>query len=307
LSSRGPIFQEYYVMPGGEAGAIWRHSPGHRKPLHFHGHLELLVIKRGHATERIGNRIHVLRAGQLVWHLPTIAHEMLSASSDLDMRVIHAEPDLASAICREQRAGNPLGAGARRGVAERYPPQAAFSAWVRDLGWLIAGHPVVELRRADLDALLEDCDSTFDDIAPKTDQSPRLSRLLQNAWRASVSNNDDTQGSSLSELASCLMLEDTTLDRPALSRLLDVSEGHLSHTFQKELGTGFVVQRARVRVSRFVDHVERQGQNLLEAALSAGFGSYSQLYRTFYALVGMKPASYLLHGGRAARSALKRS
>jgi AraC-like DNA-binding protein len=295
-------------MPGVETGAIWRHSPAHRKPFHFHGHLELLLIKRGHAIERIGNRTHAVHARQLVWHLPSIPHEMLFASSDLDMRVVHAEPDLAAAMCQAERASNPLRSRASRGTTSTDPSAAAsLSDWVRDLGWLAAAQPVVELRQADVDLLLEDCDSTFNDEPPQSDEVPRLRRLLQNAWRATLRNRDDAQSSSLAELASCLLLEDTTLDRPAVCRMLDVSEGHLSRTFQRELGTSFVAQRARVRVSRFVDHVERQGQNLLDAALSAGFGSYSQLHRTFSELVGMNPASYLLHGGRDARAALIRT
>jgi AraC-like DNA-binding protein len=282
-------------MPGVRSGAIWRHSPAQGKPHHFHGHLELLLVKRGHAIERIGNKTHTVHAGQLVWHLPAVPHEMLAASTDLDMRVVHAEPDLASALYGQKY-------GALKG-----PPEARLSGWVKDLGWLAAGNPVVELRRADLELLLEDCESTFDDVQPTRDERPRISRLLGNAWRASLANRHVAEPSSLAELASCLLIEDTTLDRPTLCHLLDVSEGYLSRTFQKELGTSFVTQRARVRVSSFVDQVEHGGQNLLEAALAAGFGSYSQLHRTFSDLVGMSPAAYLLRGGRAVRAGLTRS
>jgi AraC-like DNA-binding protein len=295
VSSAEPLFQEYYLMPGVQSGAIWRHSSAERKPFHFHGHLEFLLVTRGHAVERIGNRTHPIHAGQLVWHLPSIPHEMSFASADLDMRVVHAEPDLAGAMCGKKR-GAPSGA-----------LDASLSSWVKDLGWLAAGDPVVELRRADVDRLLEDCDSTFDDLAPITDEGPRLSRLLQNAWGASLSNRHATPPSSLSELASCLLIEDPALDRSAICKMLDVSEGYLSRTFQAELGTSFVHQRARVRVSRFVDQVERGGQNLLEAALAAGFGSYSQLHRTFSELVAMSPVAYLRQGGRAARASLTRT
>lgn len=278
-------------MPGVTSGAIWRHSAAHQKPLHFHGHLELLVVLRGYAVERIGTRTHAVHAGHLVWHLPTIAHEMLFASADLDMRVVHAEPDLASAICSPEhhRAGDSL------------------SAWVQHLAWLAAGNPVVELSRADLDRLLEDCDSTFDDTAPLGNEASRLGRILTNAWGASLANRHATEPSSLAELASCLLLNDPTLDRPQVSRLLQVSDGYLSRAFQRDLGTSFVVQRARVRVSRFVDEVERGAQNMLQAALAAGFGSYSQLHRTFSEFVGMSPRAYLFHGGRAARAAITRT
>jgi AraC-like DNA-binding protein len=289
-------------MPGVESGAVWRYSPEHRKPLHFHGHLELLLVKRGWAVERIGHRTHTVHAGQLIWHLPAVPHELVLASPDVDLRVLHAEPDLANAMCRERRARGRDWAGRGRGS----PAGAAFSDWVRDLGWLAAGNPVVELGRSDVDRLLDDCETAFDEEPPRADPAPRLGRLLQNAWSASVANRDGSRGSSLVELALCLLLEDPSLDRPELCRLLDVSEGHLSRCFQKELGVSLVAQRARVRVARFVAHVEREGQSLLDAALSAGFGSYSQLHRTFCDLVLMSPAAYLRRGGRQRRAVLTR-
>ena len=105
------------------------------------------------------------------------------------------------------------------------------------------------------------------------------------------------------ELASAALLEDPSLSRPSVCRLLDVSEGYLSRRFQAELGVSFQEQRARVRVARFVTHVSRGGRSALQAALDAGFGSYSQLHRAFTYVVGMSPRHYLRQGGREARSA----
>jgi AraC-like DNA-binding protein len=150
--------------------------------------------------------------------------------------------------------------------------------------------------------LLDDCDATFAEPHVRAEAGPRLRRLVQNAWRSSVDSGGELRPTSLSDLASCLLLESPELDRPALCRLLDVSEGYLSRCFQRELDTTFLAQRARIRVAHFVAHVDRNGQNLLSAALAAGFGSYSQLHRTFSDLVGMSPTDYLRRGGRIVRA-----
>lgn len=302
VSAGKPLFQEYFLMPKVETGAIWRYAAAHRKPHHFHGHLEFMLILRGRAVERIGNRMHVLHPGQLVWHLPSIAHHMVFASRDLDIRVVHAEPDMGQAICSEPLARSPLRSWVPHGRTEIGPIRSVFSYWMRDLGWLATKHPVVELRQADVDRLLDDCDWTFADGPPVADPAPRLKRLLQNAWRSTVDNCKDERPNALSELATCLLLEDPALDRHRLCRLLDVSDSYLSRCFQNELSTRFVDQRARIRIAHFITHVVRERQNFLDAALSAGFGSYSQLHRTFSELVGMSPTDYLRRGGRQVRA-----
>lgn len=297
-----PIFQEAFLIPGAESGAIWRYAKPHETPLHFHGHLEFLLVLRGRLVERFGPRSHAVHAGQLIWHLPSVPHELAFASHDLDMRVVHVAAEVASAMCQNWR----LDGSSRARTPNDGKIGMPFSGWVRDLGWLAAGAPTIELRRADVDALLDDCDSDFVDAPPRANPTPRLSRLLQNAWRFSATNRVDRRASSLAELAICLLLEDPSLDRSGVCRLLDVSEGYLSRCFRQELGVSFVAQRARIRISRFSAHAAGEQKNMLDAALAAGFGSYSQLHRTFCDVVGMSPMDYFRRGGRETRAQLTR-
>jgi AraC-like DNA-binding protein len=291
VSGSESLFQEYFRLPGIDAGAVWRYSQEHRKPRHFHGHLEFLLVKHGKAIARIGNEVYALYPGHLAWHLPSIPHELVFASHDLDMRVVHIEPDVASAVC---------GVGGKH--ADSF---SALSAWVHDLGWLATGRPVVELRQADADRLLDDCDAPFDKPPEPAEARVRLVRLLRNALTASRACQA-TRPSPIVELACCLLLEEPGLDRGGVCRRLDLSAGYLSRCFQKDLGVSFATQRARIRIARFVAHVDCEHQNLLEAALSAGFGSYAQLHRTFCALVGMSPTNYLRRGGRQQRALITR-
>lgn len=281
LNGRG-IFQEHELAPATIDGAVWRFSRPDQKPAHFHGQLEFLLFRRGFARERIGRSVHTAHAGQLLWHLPGIEHELIEASHDLDLRVVHVEPDLA------QDDG------------------ASLFSWVARLGLLAAGRPVVELTRHTQDELMDDVDSTSSEPSWPRDAKPRLRRALANAWHATQRHRDERRQNSLVELACCMLLEQPWLDRPALCRALDVSEGYLSRRFSAELGVSLLEQRARLRVVRFIAHVTRERRSYLDAALLAGFGSYSQLHRVFVAMLGMSPRAYFEADGRNSRGALTR-
>lgn len=283
------IFQEHVLLPYTSSGAVWTFSRPNQKPAHFHPQIEFVLVLRGTAVERIGTEQYAVHAGQLIWHLPGMEHEMLSASPDLDLRVVHVEPDLVG--CSRPSAG------------ARTLGQDSFAPWVRDLGWLAAGRPVVGLQRRDRDALLEDCELPSSERHNEDERSERcrLTRVLASAYRATRSDHDDRCPNSLVELACCLLLEQPSLARSDVCRELGVSEGYLSRRFNAELGISFLEQRARLRLVRFLTHVTRERQNFLQASLHAGFGSYSQLHRVFTQLIGMSPRAYLQRGGRNGR------
>jgi transcriptional regulator GlxA family with amidase domain len=54
-----------------------------------------------------------------------------------------------------------------------------------------------------------------------------------------------------------------------------------------------VEYRNRLRLERFSMLLDKQGENLLEAALAAGFGSYAQFHRVFLAQRGTTPGKFL--------------
>jgi AraC-like DNA-binding protein len=290
---RGALFQEHVLSGATEQGAIWAFSRPDMKPAHFHGQLEFMLVLRGRAVQRIGRTLHRVHAGQLIWHLPGIEHELVEASSDLDLRVVHLEPDLA--VAADRGAAHPSDRRMRH----------AFSGWVPKLGLLAAGRPVVELAQKAHHELLDCCDIPSFELNDSRQGPLRLRVALEWAWRATVADHDDRRETSWVELASCLLLDEPWLDRPAVCRALGVSEGYLSRRFQRELGVSFLEQRARVRIVRFVTHVTRDRQSLLDAALLAGFGSYSQLHRVFTAAVGLSPRRYFLREMRNQRALMR--
>jgi transcriptional regulator GlxA family with amidase domain len=80
----------------------------------------------------------------------------------------------------------------------------------------------------------------------------------------------------------------------SLAGEMSISPGHLTRVFRTEMGVSLVEYRNRLRIERFFTLVERGGDNLLAAALSAGFGSYAQFHRVFRKVVGTTPREYIV-------------
>jgi len=296
VAERLAIFQEHYLLPSTRDGAIWPLSRDYPKPRHFHAQLELLIVLRGSAEVRVGRSLYRVHAGQLVWHLPGVEHAVCETSSDCELRVVHVEPDLCAEVQREL--------GARAGQNEPvYAGSGSFGGWAHELGALVSGRPVVELTRGDLDALAELCHATCADESTSPSAVPaRLRLALAIAWRATRREHDSSRPLSLVELGASLLFDEPGLERSAICRALDVSEGHFSRCFQRELGIAFAEQRARIRIARFVTHVARDGWSYLDAGLACGFGSYSQLHRVFTRVVQASPRGYFSAAARNLRA-----
>ena len=98
------ILQELvYDAPIG--GAVWPFDRDYIRPPHFHGQVELLIIRRGAATVHVGARAERLRAGQVCWILPCLPHVMSGFSPDFDMWVIELEAPIVGACWRALTGG----------------------------------------------------------------------------------------------------------------------------------------------------------------------------------------------------------
>jgi AraC-like DNA-binding protein len=91
-----------------------------------------------------------------------------------------------------------------------------------------------------------------------------------------------------------LMDKDLSLGTEDLAELAGTSPKQLARLFRKDIGESLVAFRNRRRVERFFAFTDGTSENLLQAALAAGFGSYAQFHRVFRALLGASPSEYLL-------------
>jgi AraC-like DNA-binding protein len=73
-----------------------------------------------------------------------------------------------------------------------------------------------------------------------------------------------------------------------IARRSHANPGEISRHFHKDMGLPLSAYRARVRLLRFIHRVDA-GDTFLHAALTAGFGSYSQCHRVFQATLGCAP------------------
>jgi AraC-like DNA-binding protein len=94
-----------------------------------------------------------------------------------------------------------------------------------------------------------------------------------------------------------LLARDPTLGGKEIAAKLDISLSRLARVFKVETGTSLVDYRNRLRLERFGALVDAGRDNLLEAALAAGFGSYAQFHRVFRAVRGTTPREYLRKRG----------
>jgi AraC-like DNA-binding protein len=78
-----------------------------------------------------------------------------------------------------------------------------------------------------------------------------------------------------------------------MAAVLNVSLSHLARVFKARKGMSLVEYRNRLRLDRFALLLDRGPINLLEAAVEAGFGSYSQFYRVFRARLHASPRQYV--------------
>lgn len=101
------------------------------------------------------------------------------------------------------------------------------------------------------------------------------------------------------------LAHDPSLSVAMLAKTHGVSQSRLARRFKSEMGLSLVQHRNRLRMARFFSLLDRDGGDLLEAALEAGFGSYAQFHRVFRALHGGSPREYLRGRRRGAPAVRK--
>jgi AraC-like DNA-binding protein len=257
------IYQPFPMLPG-HRGQIWRYAPAYRRPRHFHAEPELNLVVSGRAHFGTGSATIPVAAGDLLWWPPGCDHELLDASHDFDLYVFALTPELAARV--PARHGTALAPGPLRvglGQASASALHARLAAPVLTSEVAAAERHVVELWSAAL------------------------------ACRSEVGGPDNLGRRVLRSL-----LKHPELSRAERARLVRAHPSELSRSFHRELGSTLGSYRTRLRLLHFIQLVDSGQRNLLEAALQAGFGSYSQCHRAFRATVGCAPRTFFEGGLR---------
>jgi transcriptional regulator GlxA family with amidase domain len=89
-----------------------------------------------------------------------------------------------------------------------------------------------------------------------------------------------------------MLTDDPSLRGGDIAKKLSVSLSRFARVFKFDMGLSLVDFRNQLRLDRFLSLIDTGESNLLEAALAAGFGSYSQFHRVFRDLRGASPRDY---------------
>ena len=266
-SATGPPHRGALISQGLD-GDLRRATPAIRRSVHHaHDDVEMNLVVRGTGTYAMEGISHALKPGTLIWILPDKVHK-LTRGHQFEMWV---------ALFR----------------AELFEP-----TWLEDLG----AQPSRQVSSQELLGL----DRLFSEVAQESDEPAAYNAGLRYALMRALRASRERPAASLKPIhpavgraVRLLRESDNAGSLSDLARAAGVTPHYLSRLLTEQTGRNFVDWRNRVRLDRFIEGY-RPGANLLDAALGAGFGSYSRFHHTFTELVGCTPKDWALQveGGK---------
>lgn len=264
MESSVPAF-EHPTRPHRHASLLqWRGWPN-RIPQHRHerdGEFGFVSVGTGHYTT--GERTFTLCPGRLFYIPPGVAHGSTGVDRRLQCWVLSVPVER---LARQTMAFP-------RGVVGQLGPEQA-----RRLGRMLS------------DLGSEPDDTAFDRGAEY------LAASALGALESSTTEAGPPPVHRAVELATQLLraegVDGPALTLDTLARRCGVSRSRLTALFRSEQGMSIVQFRNRERLHRcLLLHAAQPDLGLTTAAFNAGFGSYSQFYRTFCDVVGCPPTEY---------------
>lgn len=270
------IQQAILNFPKSHDGFLWRHqgSP-HLIAPHVHDELELNLVVRGRGLYIIeGERVE-MRPFQLLWLMPKDAHLLLEADRDFEMWI---------GVFRCQRWRKLL-------QGSDYSPLLLKSS--REV--LSANLPYAEG-----EWLQQLCERLVPDREDSALFNSGVRYLMLKSWRLCQEFQQKQQANPERQRAmvhpavfkALLLLEQEPglHDRDAIAAQAGLSPSRLSVLFARETGQTLTEYRHRKCLQRFFHLRERNRyRTLLDLALDAGFGSYTQFYRVYRRETGERP------------------
>lgn len=226
---------------------------------HFHATLEFNLVVAGKGAYFLENAHYDLAPGTLVWLLPYQRHRLLR-SPDLDMWVGSLNED-------------------------HYTPEMLAD---------VARHPITRLAADDAVSL----DGLFRHLSQDADAPEVHNAGMQYAVRSALQVARTSAGPpppvlhpAVTQALAILRTDDEVANLAALAARCGVSANYLGDLLAAQTGRGFVEWRNIARLDRFQNFYP-ESEDLLTAALAAGFGSYTQFHRVFLDMIGTTPGNW---------------
>jgi AraC-like DNA-binding protein len=91
------LYQPFPMLRGRRVQA-WRHQPSFLRPRHFHREPELNLVVRGTARLAVGEGVVGASAGDCLFFAPGQDHQLVDASTDLELFAIALSPELLTRV-----------------------------------------------------------------------------------------------------------------------------------------------------------------------------------------------------------------
>lgn len=255
-----------FLPPSDDRAFVWKYSDpiGGRRPRHFHAEPELNLVVRGSATFGIGQKIITVSAGELVAFPSAQDHVLLHSSPDLYLYAVGLDSSYSAQVLSNE-SSHPFHVG----LAENeLRPVLACAA----------------------------------DIVERSDVAQRGAELWQRVhWLARRGTSRSAHATHvLTRRTLQLLRVGSDLPLTRLAESLRAQPAEVSRYFHRDMGMTLVRYRMRLKLLHFIRLVDARQSELMAAASSAGFGSYSQCHRTFQAELDCSPREFFLAGLRSA-------
>lgn len=263
---------------------------------HHHVELELNLVVKGTITYVVNDQRFTFPPRTLLWLFPRQEHQLVGRSDDAQFFVAVFKPSLIAKSCRTPAYDGLKRDGSERdGVLHTLLSPESFDLVRKIMDSVMEGalDPDILNREAGFGVGSDFCFQHGDPDG----LNAGLRHLLLLCWRSRHT------GSVLGNIVALhpkvrralkLLSEGREDDLTRLAAACGASSAYLSRTFHRQVGVPLSEYRNSLRLTRFwEEYHQREDKNLLEAAYSAGFGSYAQFYRVFAKAYGRGPRECL--------------
>lgn len=265
------LVKERLVIPAEHEGAIWFLNQAWEGQSHYHDELELNIVTSGRGSYRLGSRCYEVTANSMVWLFPQQEHVLFEQSSDFKMFISVFSPQLVKRSCRSPSTA----------LLCQGDPEGNFCKKVTKT-------ECNELQRLLREVMSGSSDSDYFNAG--------LLFVLQHSWRCFKRVRNFLPSTLLhpAVMKAAQLLEENQrfYSNGELAQAVFLSESQLSRNFHQEMGCTIAAFRNQMRLEAFFRIIKKRPITILDAALEANFGSYSQFYKVFKTAVGISPREY---------------
>jgi len=264
---------------------------------HRHRELELNVVIQGKVTYVHAGQRYCFAKGSLLWLFPEQEHHLVDRTADAAYYVAVFTPRMLKRACRGERYA-PLQQQqlSESGILHSELRPEEFDQLHSQMDKLVAEGLDADLLNREA-GFGQSSDFQFKHNDPDW-LNAGLRQLLLSAWRAQQGHQRGAREVDLHPAVrrtlELMNQPDFADDLNSLAEATGVSSSYLSRTFRSEVGVPLTRYRNSIRLGRFwKTYRSSRGSTLLDAVLTAGFGSYAQFYRVYREAYGEGPRKTL--------------